>query len=575
MDEDRNFWTSTMRRRISRRTALRGAGLGVAGLAGAALIGCGDDDDDDDDAAATQATAAPTQAAAAAATQAPEVAAGQAKVGGELIMPGGTPPHFDISVSTAGGALGSIGGVYSKMFKYIARGDDSVWLAKPEPDLAQSLEQPDDTTYIFDMQRGAKWQNVAPVNGRDFTAEDVVFAYENTRGQEESNVRPELSQLDTIRAIDDHTLEMITKEPSATFAAKVGGQNLWIYPREIADDLKTTAIGTGPYIMGKHTPNVGIDYTRNPDYYLNPIPYIEKLSRIIFADSSAQESAFITSQIAQLGSVDERTRDRVLDSVPDAHILQVLRPGNYIYYRCDRPPFDDIRARQAVQLTIDFEGLITAFTAGEGLISTVLPQPYSPWSLPVEEWGAGLKFHSKPDLPEARKLLEAAGYQNDLEFEVHTVGSWVSRWHLGPTLDVMAAGLREVGATMGQKLQEYAVYSPLIAGVTEYAGLLHIPQAIYNDPDEYYYSFLYPGTRRFATYHDDPTMEAWILKQRATLDPDERQQLLWNVERRDLEKNYFVGIIHLPVYSLYHDWFKGNYQRGDFGWDEEAWIDKA
>ena len=246
MDEDRNFWTSTMRRRISRRTALRGAGLGVAGLAGAALIGCGDDDDDDDDAAATQATAAPTQAAAAAATQAPEVAAGQAKVGGELIMPGGTPPHFDISVSTAGGALGSIGGVYSKMFKYIARGDDSVWLAKPEPDLAQSLEQPDDTTYIFDMQRGAKWQNVAPVNGRDFTAEDVVFAYENTRGQEESNVRPELSQLDTIRAIDDHTLEMITKEPSATFAAKVGGQNLWIYPREIADDLKTTAIGTGP-----------------------------------------------------------------------------------------------------------------------------------------------------------------------------------------------------------------------------------------------------------------------------------------------------------------------------------------
>ena len=48
--------------------------------------------------------------------------------------------------------------------------------------------------------------------------------------------------------------------------------------------------------MGKHTPNVGIDYTRNPDYYLNPIPYIEKLSRIIFADSSAQESAFITSQ---------------------------------------------------------------------------------------------------------------------------------------------------------------------------------------------------------------------------------------------------------------------------------------
>ena len=577
MDEDRNFWTSTMTRRISRRTALRGAGLGVAGLAGAALIGCGDDDEEASAPAAAQATAAPTQAAAAAATQAPEVAAALAKVGGHLTIPtGAPPPHFDISVSTAGGALGAIRGVYNKIWKYFARGDNSEWLAKLEPDLALSLEQPDDTTYIFDMQRGVKWQNVAPVNGRDFTAEDVVYAYEHVRGQEESNVRPELSQLDTIRAIDDNTLEMITKEPSATFASKVGGRNLWIFPREIVErdgNLQTTAVGTGPYTMGKVTANVGIEYHRNPDYYASPIPYIEQVDQIQIGDSSATESAFITSQIAELNGVDERTRDRVLGNVSDAQVSKLLRPGNYIYYRCDRPPFDDIRARQAVQLTIDFPGLITAFTAGEGLVSTVIPQPYLPWSLPHEEWGAGLKFHSKPDLPEARKLLEAAGYQNDLEFEVHTVGSWVSRWHLGPTLDVMAAGLREVGATMGQKLQEYAVYSPLIAGVTEYAGLLHIPQAIYNDPDEYYYSFLYPGTRRFATYHDDPTMEAWILKQRATLDPDERQELLWNVERRDLEKNYFVGIIHLPVYDLTHPWYKGGFNGP--AWDEEAWIDKA
>ena len=36
-----NYWTSLATHRVTRRSALRGAALGAAGLAGAALIGCG------------------------------------------------------------------------------------------------------------------------------------------------------------------------------------------------------------------------------------------------------------------------------------------------------------------------------------------------------------------------------------------------------------------------------------------------------------------------------------------------------------------------------------------------------
>ena len=68
-----NFWN---RSRISRRSALRGIGLGAAGLAGAALIGCGDDDEAAPAAAQSAATAAP--AATAAAAQATSEATGEA-----------------------------------------------------------------------------------------------------------------------------------------------------------------------------------------------------------------------------------------------------------------------------------------------------------------------------------------------------------------------------------------------------------------------------------------------------------------------------------------------------------------
>ncbi len=57
-----NYWNRLHSTRLSRRSALRGGGLGLAGLTGALLIGCGDDDDDGP--AAPAPTAAATTAAA-------------------------------------------------------------------------------------------------------------------------------------------------------------------------------------------------------------------------------------------------------------------------------------------------------------------------------------------------------------------------------------------------------------------------------------------------------------------------------------------------------------------------------
>ncbi|MDP6605580.1 MAG: hypothetical protein QF664_04885, partial [Dehalococcoidia bacterium] len=73
MADERNFWTG---RRISRRAALRGVGLGIAGLVGAALIGCGDDGDDTTDAPAGPPPPSLASAATVTAAPRPEVRAG-------------------------------------------------------------------------------------------------------------------------------------------------------------------------------------------------------------------------------------------------------------------------------------------------------------------------------------------------------------------------------------------------------------------------------------------------------------------------------------------------------------------
>ncbi len=70
----RNYWTTLRQRKISRRTMLGASAKAGVGVAGLALVGCGDDDEPDAGAAAAERAAAAAEEAAAAA-----VAAGEAR----------------------------------------------------------------------------------------------------------------------------------------------------------------------------------------------------------------------------------------------------------------------------------------------------------------------------------------------------------------------------------------------------------------------------------------------------------------------------------------------------------------
>ena len=71
---DRNYWTTLRQRKISRRTMLGASAKAGVGVAGLALVGCGDDDEPDAGAVAAERAAAAAEEAAAAA-----VAAGEAR----------------------------------------------------------------------------------------------------------------------------------------------------------------------------------------------------------------------------------------------------------------------------------------------------------------------------------------------------------------------------------------------------------------------------------------------------------------------------------------------------------------
>ena len=182
--------------RISRRAALRGAGIGVAGLAGAALIGCGDDDDD-----ATSTPADPDATANPDGTTAPDDGPSDGPTtGGELIW-GTLTPWENYNGPYTSGSVQSPN--WSAFWDTLTKfGQDSM---EPEPHLAESWEFNEDQTQItVTLREGLEFHNGKPID-----AAAVKGSFENitAEGTNNSQVKGTFAKyVSSIDVVDERTL---------------------------------------------------------------------------------------------------------------------------------------------------------------------------------------------------------------------------------------------------------------------------------------------------------------------------------------------------------------------------------
>src|SRR5690606_28590058 len=129
-------------------------------------------------------------------------------------------------------------------------------LSVVETDLAESLpEQPDDMTYTFKIRQGVNFHDVAPVNGRPLTAEDIKYSIERQMTDEPGKFQHAyyfLGQIDSIDVPDDSTVTFKTTGPYAPFINYMAQPWTLVINRETVEefgDLTEHAVGTGPYIF--------------------------------------------------------------------------------------------------------------------------------------------------------------------------------------------------------------------------------------------------------------------------------------------------------------------------------------
>ena len=149
------------------------------------------------------------------------------------------------------------------------------------PRLAESWEQLDETTGVFNLRQGVTFHN-----GDPFTAADVIHTFNRTLEQGmifASKVEPVTEAL----AVDDHTLRLALSRPVATLLDDL--VLVAITPRGVSDDdLKQNPVGTGAFRFISWTPNEETVLERNPDYWDGDAPILDGITIRVLPDSATR-----------------------------------------------------------------------------------------------------------------------------------------------------------------------------------------------------------------------------------------------------------------------------------------------
>jgi len=298
----------------------------------------------------------------------------------------------------------------------------------PQPQMVEAHEtSADGKTWTFRLRTGLKFHDNAPV-----LSKDVVASINRWMVRDSSMGVGIKRNLDALEAVDDRTFRFRFKAPYPKLLFALGKSStpvLFIMPERIAatDPFKQISeyIGSGPMTFKKDewVPGSAATFERFAGYE----PREEKASwlaggkRINF---DRIEWKILPDAATASGALQNNEVDWLETPLPDLIPLLKKSPGisvdisddlgNIGVFRMNHlyPPFNDERARRAVQIALNQADYMRAVVGDDEALWKLLPGFFTPGTaLYTEQGGDYLKGPRKYD--EAKKLLAEAGYKNE------------------------------------------------------------------------------------------------------------------------------------------------------------------
>lgn len=231
--------------------------------------------------------------------------------------------------------------VYGQLF-YVDQSGELV------PSLAESLTTEDGgATWTLALREGITFSDGTP-----YDAEAVKFNWDRIADPATAAPTAALAQSFTSEVVDDLTLAITSTTPNPILDEQLA-ENLQLIasPAALQAAEYTEPVGAGPFILTDQDPAIGEDLEANPDYVLDP-PAYETLHYRTVGDPSQRVETIAAGDAQLMNGFASDFRDYADN--PDFGFFEVPNGGfRHLVFNNTRPPFDDVRARQAVALALN------------------------------------------------------------------------------------------------------------------------------------------------------------------------------------------------------------------------------
>ena len=417
---------------------------------------------------------------------------------------------------------------------------------KIHPGLAKEWVVSDDgLTYTFKLQEGVKFHD-----GTDFNAEAVIKNVNRWKGGTEddfyyfnSMFKAEGADIITdVKADGDYTVIFTLSRPQAPFL-----KNLAMSPFGIAsptafeaagDKFGDNPVGTGPFKFTDWKRNDSVTIEKNPDYWQQGLPKLDKVIFRSIPDNSARLNALTAGDIDLADGVNP-SDGKTVEGNADLQLIE--RPSmniGYLGLTSTRAPFDNKLVRQAVNYAIDKQAIVDAFFEGRAQVA-VNPMPPS-----IGGYNEALEPYPY-DPEKAKSLLAEAGYDGK---EIELWAMPVPRPYMpdgAKVAEVIQKNLEDVGMKSKIVTFEWATYLDKAKNGEADAFMLGWT-GDNGDADNFIYTLLDKdniGSNNYSYYSNDEVHDL-LIKAQSETDENARNDLYKKAQEIIHEDAPWVPLAH-------------------------------
>lgn len=406
------------------------------------------------------------------------------------------------------------------------------------PLLAESWEQVDGQTYIFNLRKGVLFSD-----GTTFDANDVLASLLTYKESPSGRMPVGSVDWDRTEVIDEYTMQVGLVTPGLPL---FGQMCYWRITSEEAcqdpDAMKTNPVGTGAYMLDEWVTGTSLKLVKNPNYW-GEEGVIEEAIYNVITDASQRTNALLAGGVDLIIQTSAKDVDMILDSGDYSVKTFSDSKNDTILFNCStKSVMNNADLRKAVAYATDKVGILNAAYSGHGTTATApVPSIFRDYDA---SWQITDNYYSF-DMDKAQQSLTASGVAEGTDLTIISNGGSEQM----ASAQIIQANLIKLGLNPQIVTYDPAVYQSII--MDENAGWdicmvsMGSPQLI--TADKYLGYFINQPYGFYSTYNPsfvDSVKAGYAL---AKIDKATAKELI-DIETNDLPH---FAYMETPIYDSY------------------------